>query len=157
LKKTALNKIDQISILVRDVDAAVEYFGALLGWAPFYVVSINDKGSYKNQHSEYCFKAAFCLVGELEIELLELVSGFTPHVDELRDRGEGLFHLRLETDDIDGDLAHLKELGVNSIWDYIIDGDMVNAYTDSHLRFGVRTELVLPLEKAREVFKRKKT
>lgn len=155
LKQTALNKIDQISILVRDVDAAVEYFGAVLGWAPFYVVDIFDKGTYKNQLSDYCFKAAFCLVGELEIELLQLVSGFTPHADALREKGEGLFHLRLETADIDSDMAYLKELGVESIWDYVIGGDLVNAYTDSHLKFGVRTELVRPVEQLREIVKKK--
>ena len=156
VKPVALKQIDQISIVVRDIDAAVEYFGSAFGWAPFYIVTINDKGSYNNQLSNYCIKAAFCLVGDLEIELLQLVDGYTPHVDHLREKGEGLFHLRLTTDDMEGDLAHLKTLGIHAIWDYTIDGDVVNAYTDSHLRFGVRTELVRPLEQLSEIVKKKK-
>jgi methylmalonyl-CoA/ethylmalonyl-CoA epimerase len=156
VKAGALNHIDQISIVVRDIDAAIEYFGAAFGWAPFYVVAINDKGLYKNQLSNYCLKAAFCLVGDLEIELLQLVDGYTPHVDHLREKGEGIFHLRLKTNDIDGDLAHLAEQGIHSIWDYVIDESIVNAYTDSHLRFGVRTELIRSDKQMSELVKKKK-
>jgi catechol 2,3-dioxygenase-like lactoylglutathione lyase family enzyme len=156
VKAGALDHIDQISILVRDIDAAIEYFGAAFGWAPFYIVTINDKGSYKNQFSSYCLKAAFCLVGNLEIELLQLIEGYTPHVDHLREKGEGFFHLRLKSNDMDSDLAHLAEQGIHSIWDYVIDGELVNAYTDSHLRFGVRTELIRSPEELSELVKKKK-
>ena len=62
--------------------------------------------------AEYEAKLAMLEIGDTQLELLE-GSDATPLVGEwLRTRGEGLFHICLEVDDIRGALAELKQRGV---------------------------------------------
>jgi len=147
VKPNPLNRLDQISILVKDVRAAIDYFGEAFGLAPFYLVDIHDQGLHEGVMSQYHLQIAFCEINDgIELELIQHISGNTPHVVHLREQGEGLFHLRFISDDIEADLEYLKTLGIDAIWDYEIAGKKVNAYLNSHIRFGVRSELVRPTE-----------
>lgn len=151
VKSKPLNRIDQISILVKDVHAAIDYFGETFGLAPFYLVDIHDQGMHEGVMSQYHLKIAFCNINDgMELELIQHVSGDTPHVVHLRERGEGLFHIRFISKEIEADLEHLKALGIDSIWDYEIAGKKLNAYLNSDRHFGVRTELVRPTDQLLE-------
>jgi methylmalonyl-CoA/ethylmalonyl-CoA epimerase len=138
----ALNSIDQISILVGDMNKAIDYFGAAFGWGPFYVVEYNDKAGEHGELGEYHLILAFVQVGQIEVELIEWISGDTPHRAHLAEKGEGLFHLRLRTPDIEEALSHLDRQAIQPIWDTWIGGVMMSSCMDSHTKFGVRTELV---------------
>jgi len=48
--------------------------------------------------------------------------------------------------DIATDLSSMKSSGISSVWDYIINGEIQNAYLDSHRRFGFRTQLIRTAE-----------
>jgi len=137
-----LNRIDQIALVVHDIDSTITALGRTLGWGPFYIATIKDEQVYRGIPSKYILKVAFCLVGSLEIELLQLLDGETPHKEFMEQYGTGLFHLRLVTDDIERDLSHLRKNGVCAIWSYIVGGQIQNAYTDSQLSLGFRTELI---------------
>ena len=138
-----LNRIDQIAILVNDIDDAIEYYGAAFGWGPFYIGYVENQLQYKGQLSDVKLKLAFVLVGGIEIELLQPIEGDTPHHDHLRERGEGLLHLRLATEDINAALAQLADQGIEPIFGYKTNDKWVNVYVNSDQKFGARAELIL--------------
>jgi hypothetical protein len=154
---TPISNLDQVSILVEDIDAAIEYFGAAFGWGPFYIVEYQDKAGQHLDLGAYHLKIAFVQVGPIEVELLQLLSGDTPHRRHLQLRGEGLYHLRLSSRTLDEDLAHLKSVGIKAIWDLWIAGTMTGAETDSDKRFGVRFELVRDAAQVMELLASRKS
>lgn len=137
-----LEKLDQIAFLVRDIDTAIEELGRLFGWGPFYVVMVDNEAVYRGIPTKYKLKLAFCQLGSLEIELQQVVEGNTPHREQLETVGPGFFHMRLISDDLSADLLHLNQHGISGIWEYLVDGQVLNSYTDSHLKVGFRAELI---------------
>lgn len=133
--------IDQIAIVVRDVEASIEKFGAAFNWGPFFIGYGEDTIPYRGELTQYRVKLAFTMVGDMEVELLQPLEGRTPHHEVLAERGEGLLHLRLVTDSVEDSLAHLAALGIEPIFGYKAHGKWVNVYVDSHAFCGVRAEL----------------
>ncbi|HSB98192.1 MAG TPA: VOC family protein [Spongiibacteraceae bacterium] len=141
-----LSNIDQISLVVSDIDAAIEYFGAAFGWGPFYIVPFKGRSGRYGEGDEYALKMAFTLVGTLEIELLEVLEGDTVHRRHLAARGEGVFQLRVKTEHLEEDLQALARQNIKPEWDAWVGDTLVNACVDSHRRFGLRIELIRATE-----------
>jgi methylmalonyl-CoA/ethylmalonyl-CoA epimerase len=140
-----LRNMDQICIAVKDVDAAIEYYGSVFGLGPFYVMEYPSEMIYPGHPGKCRLKMAFALVGDIEIELIQVLEGETPHLEHLKQHGEGLFHIRFRVEDLDGALAELAQADVKPIWyDHLPGGVM--AYLDSHKTCGVRFELVRSAE-----------
>jgi hypothetical protein len=142
----ALDRIDQIAILVEDRAAAIEYFGAAFGWGPFYTATALGHCAYEGQQVTFELALAFTMVGDLEIELVQPLTGANPYRDHLREAGEGIFHLRFATDDIEQHLPRLGKLGIQPVFGWH-EGRWITANLDSHRRFGVRSELILRPDK----------
>jgi catechol 2,3-dioxygenase-like lactoylglutathione lyase family enzyme len=144
-KGPRLTKIDQISILVTSVEKAAEYYAETLGWGPFYFGRVHNTLPYRGQPSEFEVRLAFAWVGDesggIEVELMEVVEGDTPHRDHLLAKGEGLQHIRLPTADVEGTLEHLATLGIEPIFGYKTDKWM-NVFVNSHNKFGLRVEFI---------------
>ena len=71
------------------------------------------------------------LSGDLEIELLEWVSGNTPHRDFIQSGREGMHHIRFRVDDADAWVAKLKACGYEPIWsDRTATPDLAFAYCE---------------------------
>jgi catechol 2,3-dioxygenase-like lactoylglutathione lyase family enzyme len=137
-----LNNLDQISIVVRDMDRAIEYWSSVFGLGPFYVVDdYPAEMNYRGHLGKCRLKMGFALVNGIEIELIQVLEGDTPHLEHLAQHGEGLFHLRFRVDDLDGTLAKLAEEDVSPIWCDRYPGGVM-AYLDSYKVGGVRFELV---------------
>jgi 4-hydroxyphenylpyruvate dioxygenase-like putative hemolysin len=137
-----LTHLNQLSIVVHDVDAAIEYFGTAFGWGPFYIGEACRGMLYKGKISEINLRLAFTLLGDLEIELLQPVSGESPHRDHLERHGEGLLHIRFATEDIEATLAHFATQGIRPTLVYTHNNELLNVYVDSDKQFGVRVELI---------------
>jgi methylmalonyl-CoA/ethylmalonyl-CoA epimerase len=137
-----LSNLDQISIVVRDMDRAIEYWGSVFGLGPFYVVDdYLAEMNYRGHVGKCRLKMAFAMVSGIEIELIQVLEGETPHLEHLAQHGEGLFHLRFRVDDLDLTLAKLAGEDVRPIWCDRYPGGVM-AYLDSHKVGGVRFELV---------------
>ena len=61
---------------------------------------------------EYGVRLAMLPVGESALELLESSNPETQTSQWIRDKGEGLYHICLEVDDIRAAIAELKQKGV---------------------------------------------
>lgn len=112
-----LPPIDQVGYVVRDIDRAVEIYGGIFG--EFTRMDSATPGTlYRGERSDVTLKMAFGRSGPIEIELIEWVSGKSPHKEMLDTRGEGVHHVRFRVDDISGYRKKLEERGFLVVWSH---------------------------------------
>jgi 4-hydroxyphenylpyruvate dioxygenase-like putative hemolysin len=115
--KVKLPPPDQICIVVKDIDQAVEYYSSIFGWGPFYIAELPTRsGTFQGKSSQYKLKLAFAQIGAIEIELIQVLEGETAHSKFLDEKGEGVHHMRFLVDDLNGILSELAKEGIQPIW-----------------------------------------
>lgn len=111
--RVKLPPVDQIGIVVEDVDKAVEFYSSVFGWGPFEIREFDNRGFiYRGRPVDCRLKMGFVRSGSVEIELIQVLEGEAPYTDFLREKGEGLHHLRFQVDDLDGMVAELAREGI---------------------------------------------
>ncbi len=100
-----VNRINHVAIVVEDLDAALRFWRDALG-LPLRRNEINP-GEGVN--------IAFLPVGESEIELLQPISEDSGVGKYLAKKGQGVHHICVEVDDIEGALERLRAHGVRLI------------------------------------------
>jgi 4-hydroxyphenylpyruvate dioxygenase-like putative hemolysin len=114
-----LPPVDQVAWVVHDLDRTLETFSALFG--EFQTMEHTIEGAnFRGHKADVTLKLAFGRSGPLEIELIQVVSGESPHSEMLAKHGEGIHHIRFKLDDIAPSLAKLRELGFEVIWSHAI-------------------------------------
>lgn len=98
-------KINHIGIAVSDTETASSFWSAALGLKVDHVEEVAAQKS----------KVTFIPVGGSEIELVQAMTQDSTIAKFITDRGAGMHHLCLETDDIVGMLAQLKASGIRLI------------------------------------------
>ena len=98
-------KINHVAIVVRDIDASLDFWVKAFGLRLDHVEDVPSQAS----------KVAFLPLGESEVELVQPTSMDSGIAAYLEKRGEGMHHLCIEVEDIDAALAHLKALDVRLI------------------------------------------
>lgn len=110
-----LPDLDQVGFVVRDLEQALALYEPLFG--PF---SRMDPGpmtyDYRGTREECTMRLAFGRSGDVEIELIEWVSGGCPHKEFLDAGREGMHHLRFIVPDLDVHVAAAGSAGYESIW-----------------------------------------
>ncbi len=110
-----LPPLDQVGYVVRDLDRAIETFSPLFG--EFKTMHQELRGTlYRGRVTDVTLRMGFGRSGPLEIELIEVVSGESPHQEILEKYGEGVHHIRFRVDDLDEPMERLKALGFEVIW-----------------------------------------
>lgn len=137
-----LPPVEQIGIVVRDVDQAAGFFASAFGWGPFKVREGEQKGfNYDGRTGDCRLKMAIARSGDIEIELIQVIEGETPHSEFLRRHGEGLQHLRFRVGDIDAMTAALAREGVDPLWSQRFPGVAAFAYMKADRTSGLTVEL----------------
>lgn len=98
-------KINHIGIAVSDTETASAFWSVALG------LKIDHMEEVAAQKS----KVTFIPLGGSEIELVQAMSEDSTIAKFITDRGPGMHHICLETDDIVGMLAQLKASGIRLI------------------------------------------
>jgi methylmalonyl-CoA epimerase len=95
-----ITKIDHVAVIVRDLDTAVKSYSEMFG---FKVVE--EMGGPGGE-----FKSVIIANGDMRLEFFQPLKpgSFQKFLDE---RGGGLHHISLATDDIEGELKNLKAQG----------------------------------------------
>jgi methylmalonyl-CoA epimerase len=91
----------EISVVVRDLEAAVKRYTELFG------LSVHKRGESK----EFGFKNAILPLGKGHIELMEPTDPNKPVGKFLAKKGEGVYLIGFDTADVPGSVKHLKEHG----------------------------------------------
>ena len=137
-----LPPVEQIGIVVRDADLAARFFTSTFGWGPFKSSEVEMKGfTYDGRTGDCRLKMAFARCGDIEIELIEVLEGETPHSDFLRCHGEGMQHLRFRVDDCDAMTAALAREGVDPLFHQRFPGIAAFAYMRTDKTSGLMVEL----------------
>jgi len=142
--KIKMPPVEQVGIVVKDVEQAVEYYSAVFGWGPFSISEFEIKGCLlRGKPSDCRLKLAMAQSGQVEIELIQVLEGETPHSEFLREKGEGLHHLRFSVDDLDGILAAWAKEGIEPVWYHSMPEIGVSwAYLNTDRIGGTMVELI---------------
>ena len=107
--------IDQIGYVVRDLEASLPHYEALFG--PFKVGEAPIDGAlFRGKEIDCKLKIATNNDGPIEIEVIQVLEGETPHTEFLREHGEGPHHVRFRTTDIEARIAELEAGGYENIF-----------------------------------------
>jgi hypothetical protein len=129
--QSALNlpAIDQIGFVVKDLSQAIKAYEPLFG--PFTTMDPGEMVfDYRGVPTASEIRLAFGRSGDVEIELIEWVSGGTPHKEFLDAGREGMQHVRFIVDDIDLSIAQAKLLDYHAIWYKCFSPGLAAAYLE---------------------------
>lgn len=112
--KSPFSKLTQIGIVVKDMDKTIEKLSAF-GIGPFEhrAVPAGGKEYYKGKLIEATFKIAAVNLGGIELEFIQPIDGDSPHMEFLKEKGEGIQHLAFASDNLENDIARLSENGAS--------------------------------------------
>ena len=95
-------KIDHIAIAVNDVEASAKIYQEALGIAEIEFETVESEG----------VKVAIIPMENGRIELMQPTNDESPIKKFLDKKGQGLHHLALETDNIEGEVERMEGCGV---------------------------------------------
>jgi methylmalonyl-CoA/ethylmalonyl-CoA epimerase len=127
-------RIDHIAVVVPELKAALEFWGAALGLSVEHIEEIADQETL----------VAMLPVGESEVELVQPTTETSGMARFMAKRGAGLHHICFQVDDIDAALARLKDEDIQLINEQPVTGASGRRVAFVHPRSatGVLVELV---------------
>lgn len=127
-----IKKIDHLGIAVRSIEEARKFYEEVLGL-------VCEKEEVVASQK---VRTAFFTVGDVHIELLEPTSDDSPVAGFLEKKGEGFHHIAYRTDDIDSQMAIVREHGCKLIHETPVEGagGKKVAFLHPKSSFGVLTE-----------------
>ena len=133
MESCTVNYIDHVGIAVKDIEAALDFFGQVFDTPPAKIEELADQG----------VRATLIQVGQTRLELLEPITPESAVGRFIERRGEGLHHLALNVSDIGGKLKMLENRGIRLIDKEPREGlSGTIAFIHPASVFGVLTELV---------------
>ncbi len=125
-------RIDHVAIAVNNLDDAVKEYQKVLGVKEVEFETVETEG----------VRVAILHLGNSRIELMEPTKDTSPIKKFLETRGEGLHHIALETDGIEGEVDRMKGHGVRFLGE-VRSGSRGTKITFIHPKslHGVLTEL----------------
>ena len=96
-----LEKIEHLGIAVKDLEKSNDLFGKLFGKPHYKVEEVASEG----------VKTSFFQIGPNKIELLQSTREDGPIGKFIAKKGEGIHHIAFAVEDIEAEIARLKEEG----------------------------------------------
>ena len=102
-KPAVFNKVMQVGIVVRDVQASMRKWSELYGIGPWSLYNLGpgkiDNLQVRAKPVNFAMKVALAWIGQVEIELIQPLDKKSIYHEFLKKHGEGLHHLGLGTAD----------------------------------------------------------
>ena len=108
----------QVAYVVRDMDAAEQWFQRILGVPSFFRmenVELGEGCSYRGQPANSAASRSLGYLGDILVELIEPIRGSSPYTEFLETKGPGLHHLAFLVPDFAATVAFLGESGLEVI------------------------------------------
>lgn len=139
-----LGPIVQFSYVVTDLDAAINHWASIMEVGPFFVLEHVPYTTclYRGKTTDIDMDVALAYSDRVQIELV-LQRNRAPSVfrDFVLQRGEGLHHVGIASDDLDADLIRLAEKSVRPVQEGVAQNGTRFAYLDTALVPGTMLEL----------------
>jgi methylmalonyl-CoA/ethylmalonyl-CoA epimerase len=136
-----LPDVGQIGVVVEDLDRVVSFLESSLGLGPFRVQeaeapNVWDRGEEKHIKA----RLGFATLGQVELELIQILEGDSVHLEFLREHGEGLHHLGFRVKDFEAKLKRARAMG----FEVLQTGPFGRfyAYLDTRRHGGIIFELI---------------
>lgn len=107
-----MQKIEHLGIAVKDLKSANEVFRKILGKAHYKVEEVEREG----------VSTSFFTLGDSKIELLEATNPNSPIAKFIDKKGVGIHHVAIAVDNIEQEMARLKEEGFTLLSDQPLKG-----------------------------------
>ena len=130
-----LGGIDQIGYVVADMSDSMPHYEALYGPFDSYETVLED-ADFRGKAIRCKLKIATNNSGPIEIELIEVLEGETPHSEHLREHGEGPQHVRFRIRGIEAKIAELEDAGYKSIFFKRFGPEVAFSYLESPPEMG---------------------
>ena len=141
----------QIGIVVENIDETVKYYTEMFGFGPYEIKHVDySDATYYGQPAGYRGKRAFFRLGNIEIELVELVDGKTIHEDFLKEHGQGLHHIGFQVESLGESVSNAEQAGFQVTQGFSRPDGSGFAYLDSDKTGGVIFELIQPPPEVKE-------
>ena len=99
-----VKNIDQVAIAVNDVHKVAENHWNILGIGPWEIYEVKPPilydRTYRGKAGNFTYWLALTMVGPVQLELAQPISGDNVYSDFIAEHGEGLHHLAFIVDDI---------------------------------------------------------
>ena len=124
-------KLTQVGVVVRDVEKTIKRLTAL-GIGPFQQMVLPPEREewFRGKRMYADFKIYGAMIGDIQIELIQPLSGDSPHKEFLATKGEGIQHVMFAVDDFDKEVARLTKKGATELLRAKFPGGRGVAYLD---------------------------
>jgi len=110
-----LGPINQIGFVVKDLNSSIKLYEPMFG--EFRTLDAFDQEwDYRGRQEISSIKLAFAQYNDLEVELIEWVSGETPHKEFIDAGREGMHHLRFIVENLEQKMQEAEAFGYRSVW-----------------------------------------
>jgi len=140
-------EIVQICIVVRDIDRSMEKYWNTLGIGPWDVYTLSPQTVkeftlHGNPVKDFEFRLALAMLGDMQWELIQPVKNVPIYEDFLREKGEGIHHIKekVNDDDLEEILEKFKQKGIGVTVSGKFDED-VFIYLDTEPTLGMIYEI----------------
>lgn len=142
-----MNKIVQVAIVCRDLEACSQRWATVLGMkAPEIATTVPGREAklmFRGKPSDGRVKLAFFNTGQAVLELLQPLGGKTAWQEHLDRYGESVHHIAFQVQDLEKTIQSLEQQGMPVIHRGRYDSDDgTYAYVDSKDQLGVMVELL---------------
>lgn len=120
----------QVGFVYPKLDPAIELYRPLFGDFRKVDYGLTEGALFRGRPAPYRLILAVAYSGPLEIELIEWVSGETPHKEFLDRGGRGLHHLSFHVPDLDAVVARAKPFGFEPIWYHAMSDEIKYTYLE---------------------------
>lgn len=129
--ESSFTKVIQVGLVVKDVDKVVERLTSL-GIGPFTQGGLPpDREEWFRDKRMYAdFKIRSAMIGDIQIELIQPLSGDSPHKEFLESKGEGIQHIACAVEDVEKEIAKLTSKGATVLLRAKFPGGRGVAYMD---------------------------
>src|SRR5580704_2427300 len=110
-----LPPLAQIGFVVRDIQESMDKYDRLYG--PWLQLDGSVQGAtYRGRTADVQLKVVIGHSGPLEIELIQWLSGDSPHREFIELGREGMHHVQYRVEEADAWITRLEPLGYQPIW-----------------------------------------
>jgi methylmalonyl-CoA/ethylmalonyl-CoA epimerase len=111
------NKLHHISIVVKDAEKTQKFYESIgIGpWLDYPPMKEYVKINVPDENGFYNLKIKCAQIGPVQLQLIEPGDGESLYKDHLRKKGEGVYHLGFEVDDISAADAEIEAMGLKML------------------------------------------
>jgi len=125
-----LSQVVQVGFVFQSLDAVLPHYESLFGKFTVLPSDPIQGAAFRGRVGDYAIKIAIGYSGSLEIELIEWLSGDTPHREFLERGRSGMHHLSFRVKNTENVIERAKRRGYDAIWYHRMTPEIAYAYLE---------------------------